>query len=55
MSLSAGSKSGFDESTFVALANKVTLKMERIYHGNPSGIDNHIAIYGGILVFSKSA
>lgn len=35
-------------------ANKLTLKLERIYHGNPSGIDNYIAIYGGLLVFNKT-
>ena len=35
------------------LLNKWTYEAERVLHGNPSGIDNSVAIYGGALSFVK--
>ena len=33
--------------------NKYTLYMERFIHGNPSGLDNSIVNYGGVIQFQK--
>src|SRR5690606_25248983 len=30
-----------------------SLDWERVFHGNPSGVDNAMATYGGIAVFKK--
>lgn len=35
--------------------NRWTYQSERVLHGNPSGIDNSIAIYGGALSFVRGA
>jgi len=31
----------------------LTFEMEKAAHGNPSGVDNTIAVYGGILLYQK--
>eukprot|EP01104_Vermistella_antarctica_P018809 TRINITY_DN7115_c0_g1_i1.p1 TRINITY_DN7115_c0_g1~~TRINITY_DN7115_c0_g1_i1.p1 ORF type:complete len:437 (+),score=44.72 TRINITY_DN7115_c0_g1_i1:268-1578(+) len=41
-----------DEDHLV-LVNEWALQAERIIHGNPSGIDNAVATFGGAMVFSK--
>lgn len=35
------------------LINEIAYEQEKINHGNPSGVDNTIATYGGILWFQK--
>lgn len=40
-------------SEFIELVNKKTFDFEKIYHSNPSGIDNTIVVYGGIMVYNK--
>jgi mevalonate kinase len=32
-----------------------SLAWERVFHGNPSGVDNAMATYGGVAVFTKGA
>jgi mevalonate kinase len=34
--------------------NAWTFQAERVLHGNPSGIDNSVAIFGGCLMYSKA-
>lgn len=41
------------EGGFKEFVNKQAYGFEKIYHGTPSGIDNHIATYGGMLLFNK--
>ncbi len=36
-----------------SLINKIALEVERRQHGNPSGGDNTVCTYGGLLVFKK--
>ncbi len=33
--------------------NRYAFEGERAFHGNPSGIDNFVATYGGIVIFKK--
>ena len=35
--------------------NGMTYEMEKVFAGNPSGIDNTAAVYGGLLRFEKGA
>ncbi|MFH0829953.1 MAG: mevalonate kinase [Candidatus Aenigmatarchaeota archaeon] len=35
--------------------NRITYEMEKSFAGNPSGIDNAAAVYGGLLRFDKGA
>ena len=39
----------------LALVNKLTYEAEKVFHGNPSGVDNATVIFGGINVPSKLA
>ncbi|KRX05108.1 Ribosomal protein S5 domain 2-type fold [Pseudocohnilembus persalinus] len=39
---------------FQDLVNKISFDLEKIYHGNPSGIDNYIATYGGLVIFNRA-
>jgi mevalonate kinase len=32
-----------------------SLAWERVFHGNPSGVDNAMATYGGVAIFSRGA
>lgn len=41
------------DRTLKEFVNAIAFRFERIYHGTPSGIDNHIASYGNMLVFNK--
>lgn len=34
---------------------QLSLAWERVFHGNPSGVDNAMATYGGLAVFRKDA
>ncbi|HZX20152.1 MAG TPA: mevalonate kinase [archaeon] len=34
--------------------NDIAFKVEKLFHGNPSGIDNTASTYGGLLEFGKS-
>ncbi|MHA1616533.1 MAG: mevalonate kinase [Candidatus Njordarchaeales archaeon] len=36
------------------LVNEIAYEAERVSHGNPSGIDNFIATYGGIIKFVRT-
>ena len=35
-------------------ANKMSKIFEKIEHGTPSGIDNFVATYGGLVLFNNS-
>jgi mevalonate kinase len=35
--------------------NEAAYKMEKVHHGNPSGVDNTISTYGGFLWYRKEA
>lgn len=41
------------QSEFIEFVNKKTFGFEKIYHSNPSGIDNTIIVYGGIMVYNR--
>ncbi|XP_004520593.1 mevalonate kinase [Ceratitis capitata] len=48
----------FDEKTYTKLENKALIsqwafELERIMHGTPSGVDNTVVTYGGMLRFVK--
>ncbi|CAO1614795.1 unnamed protein product [Jaminaea pallidilutea] len=36
-----------------AMINKYAFLSERVLHGNPSGVDNSVAVYGGCLAFTR--
>ncbi len=36
-----------------AQVNRFAYEGEKVFHGNPSGIDNAMATYGGVLMFTK--
>lgn len=31
----------------------MSFELEKIYHGTPSGIDNFVATYGGLVLYNK--
>lgn len=35
------------------LINKLTFEAEKVFHGNPSGADNTIVVYGGLISYTK--
>ncbi|CAO1629136.1 unnamed protein product [Parajaminaea phylloscopi] len=37
-----------------ALINKYAYLSEQVLHGNPSGVDNSVAVYGGCLAFTRA-
>ena len=37
----------------LAVINRYAFEGERLLHGNPSGVDNTCAVYGGIVVYKK--
>ena len=38
---------------FADEVNRWALVAEKVLHGNPSGVDNAVAVYGGALAFTK--
>lgn len=43
-----------DKPAFDNFVNENAFAFEKIYHGNPSGIDNTTATFGGIILYNKS-
>lgn len=39
----------------LALVNAIAFQYERIYHSNPSGVDNYVSCYGGLVLFNKNS
>ena len=39
--------------SFADEVNRWALVAEKVLHGNPSGVDNAVAVYGGALAFTK--
>lgn len=37
----------------VKLINELTFEAEKVFHGNPSGADNTVVVYGGLLWYRK--
>ena len=37
----------------MAVVNEVGYNMEKIIHGDPSGVDNSVATYGGAITFEN--
>ena len=33
--------------------NNLAYQLEKIYHGTPSGMDNTISAFGGLLVYNR--
>jgi len=56
-SLAAGVVGGISEYLNLGwdkrMINKVTYLVEKITHGNPSGVDNTAVVYGGLLRFER--
>jgi mevalonate kinase len=42
-----------NDNDFKYLVNQNSFELEKIYHGNPSGIDNYTSTYGSLLAFNK--
>ena len=41
------------DATALLKINNMALSMEKLIHGNPSGIDNAVSTYGGAVVFAS--
>ena len=37
------------------LINNIAFEYEKIYHANPSGVDNSISTFGGIILYNRQA
>jgi mevalonate kinase len=37
------------------LINQIAYEFERIYHSNPSGVDNYVSCNGGLVIFNKTS
>jgi mevalonate kinase len=37
------------------LVNTIAFEYERVYHSNPSGVDNYVSCNGGLVVFNRTS
>ena len=36
------------------MINECSVVFEKVEHGNPSGIDNFVTVYGGVILYNKT-
>ena len=41
-------------TTFKSIINHISKIFEKVEHGQPSGIDNFVSIYGNMVLFNRS-
>lgn len=42
-------------STRASLVNDIAFQYERVYHSNPSGVDNFVSVNGGLVIFNRNS
>jgi len=52
---SAGSEISDKNEDFKSTVNNLAYEFEKIYHFNPSGLDNTSVVHGGLLVYNKQS